>query len=453
MKTKTSNLLIDTYPELLSEWDYEKNNANRIYLNTVTYGSHKKAWWLCKQYKHSYEMSIQHKTIGKQGCPFCAGQKVLQGFNDLQSKYPDLMDEWDWKKNNFKKIYPNEISWSSSCNAYWKCNKCHNSYNMNVSRRTSLNQGCPYCAGKKVLKWYNDLQTLYPDLIYNEWNWIENDKHGLKPDSFTSNSSVKAWWHCNACNGDYKTRIYVKTNGSDCPYCTGHKVLQGFNDLESCYPELVASEWDWIKNTIKPCEIVKTSHIKAWWKCCECGCSWKTQVSNRTHKKSGCPECAKHVVNHISKQEDEVADYINDYLHTHYVNMNYTMKRSINFRQIYNNLNINSINIANNSIVKHMRRELDIYIPEFRIAVEYDGNYWHSDEVVLKKTGYTNDEIHKIKKELCSQAGIELYFITEHDWLNMNDKCKHHINTILEESLKNKSLEKTEIGNFYENKD
>ena len=32
-----------------------------------------------------------------------------------------------------------------------------------------------------------------------------------------------------------------------CPYCSGHRVLAGFNDLASQHPELLA-EWDWERN-------------------------------------------------------------------------------------------------------------------------------------------------------------------------------------------------------------
>ena len=33
------------------------------------------------------------------GCPVCAGQQVLAGYNDLASKRPDLAKEWNYEKN------------------------------------------------------------------------------------------------------------------------------------------------------------------------------------------------------------------------------------------------------------------------------------------------------------------------------------------------------------------
>ena len=41
--------LSKTNPELLNEWDYEKNNAMGVTPDSVTAGSHKKIWWIKKQ--------------------------------------------------------------------------------------------------------------------------------------------------------------------------------------------------------------------------------------------------------------------------------------------------------------------------------------------------------------------------------------------------------------------
>ena len=416
---KKSNLLIDRYPNLIaSEWDYKKNNAIGLKPDEVLKGSHRKAWWHCKQYGHSYESQICNRTNGY-GCPFCAGKKVLAGFNDLQSKYTELIEsEWDWGKNNAKKLYPNEITKSCRKKAWWHCKSFPHSYEMTVNDKTS-GLGCPYCSGKRVLAGFNDLQTLYPKLIENEWDW---NKNNMKPSMFTKGSTVKAWWHCDTCNGAYQMMIANKIKGQGCPYCSCRKVLTGFNDLQSCYPELVESEWDYEKNNrngLHPDSIMKSSRRKAWWKCKSYGHSWYALINNRTILGRGCPKCA----HRISKQEDEVASFINAFLSKHYANMNYTMKRSIKFKRIYEMLGIHT-DVLSTCLQAHLLKELDIYIPELGFAVEYDGDYWHNDEMMLRNKGMTNEEAHRIKQELCLHAEIELLFISEHDWLNDNEKVK-----------------------------
>ena len=39
--------------------------------------------------------------------------------------YPDLIAEWDWKKNDELNIYPGSISIGSEKKVYWKCSQGH----------------------------------------------------------------------------------------------------------------------------------------------------------------------------------------------------------------------------------------------------------------------------------------------------------------------------------------
>lgn len=58
--------LATVYPDLLSEWDFEKNSINP---SKILPYSHKMVWWKCSK-NHSYLMRIANKTNGK-GCPIC----------------------------------------------------------------------------------------------------------------------------------------------------------------------------------------------------------------------------------------------------------------------------------------------------------------------------------------------------------------------------------------------
>ena len=432
------NLLIDKYPKLVeSEWDYEKNKHVGINVSTITCGSGIKSWWHCDACKGKYQMTVYHKTSGR-GCPYCLGKKILIGFNDLQTKYPELIEkEWDYEKNNLIGLKPDNLTVSSRAKASWHCDTCKGNYQMSISNKTS-GRGCPFCSGKKILKGFNDLESCYPDLVNSEWDWIKNNQHGLKPDEITKFSNMKAYWKCDVCNSSYEMSVSKKTGGHHgCPYCSGHRVLIGYNDLASCYPDLVNSEWDWIKNNkngLKPYDITSGSTMKAWWKCSHNNShSWYATVSKRV-KGQGCPKCS----HRISKQEDEVADYINDYLQAmqaNYKNMKYTMFRSIKFKKVYEMLHINTDDVLSNSLQSHLLKELDIYIPELGLAVEYDGDYWHDDSVMLARRGMSNIDAHMIKKHLCSQANVDLIFIMEHDWLNNNESMKKNLGEIIDNHI------------------
>lgn len=57
--------------------------------------------------------------------------------------------------------------------------------------------------------------------------------------------------------------------------------------------------------------------------------------------------------------------------------------------------------------------EVDIFLPDINLAIEFNGNYWHS----------INDKnTHIIKTDACEQLGIHLIHIFEHDWAFKRDK-------------------------------
>lgn len=56
-------------------------------------------------------------------------------------------------------------------------------------------------------------------------------------------------------------------------------------------------------------------------------------------------------------------------------------------------------------------KELDVYVPEKKLAIEYNGTFWHSED---KKDKY----YHYEKTKRCSEAGVRLIHIFEWDWLD-----------------------------------
>ena len=74
----------------------------------------------------------------------------------------------------------------------------------------------------------------------------------------------------------------------------------------------------------------------------------------------------------------------------------------------------------NNDIIenfKNLKKELDIYIPEKNLAIEFNGIYWHSEE-------YRDKNYHYDKYKLCQDNGIKLLTIWEDDWNNKKDIVK-----------------------------
>jgi very-short-patch-repair endonuclease len=61
--------------------------------------------------------------------------------------------------------------------------------------------------------------------------------------------------------------------------------------------------------------------------------------------------------------------------------------------------------------------ELDIYLPDLKLALEFNGLYWHNE--LAKDKNY-----HKMKTDLCEEKGIQLIHIYEDDWEYKQDIVK-----------------------------
>ena len=215
--------------------------------------------------------------------------------NGLSALYPDLAKEWHPTKNGL--LTPDKVI-SGSMQSVWWLGKCGHEWQSRVAHRSN-GVGCPYCnnSGTHVLPGVNDLQTVCPD-IAKEWNYKRNQdlKNGFgedisTPDKVKCGSSQKVWWK-GTCGHEWDMPISDRTGKkhAGCPYCSNHRLLVGFNDLASMYPE-VAKEWHPTKNGEKtPDKVLYGSGTKVWW-LGECGHNWQDRIIDRTTGNMGCPYC------------------------------------------------------------------------------------------------------------------------------------------------------------------
>ncbi len=133
--------LKNRFPEIASEW----SNRNNLDPSQVSSGSGEKYWFVCPE-GHEYNQRVISRTSQKAKCPICANRRVLKGFNDLESNYPDISKEWS--KNN--RYSPSEIVYSSNKKALWVCEKCGKEYESAISNRTQRNTACSSCSKKKA---------------------------------------------------------------------------------------------------------------------------------------------------------------------------------------------------------------------------------------------------------------------------------------------------------------
>ena len=268
--------------ELVTQWLQEKNGA--LTPDQVAPCSNRKVWWQC-ELGHSWQATIAHRVKDGQGCPVCAGRRVLKGFNDLQTIAPDVAKSWHPTLNG--ELTPELVTAGTPKRVWWQCEKGHEWESMIANRVRG--RGCPICSGKLVAEGINDLGTTHPDLA-EEWH---PDKNGsVLPQAVTAGCNKKAWWRCKLGH-EWEAPIYSRVDGRGCPYCAGKRVLKGFNDLQTRVPE-IAMEWHpTLNGDLTPEQVTDGSAKYAWWLCAY-GHVWKTRVSFRTGrpKQTGCPVCA-----------------------------------------------------------------------------------------------------------------------------------------------------------------
>jgi hypothetical protein len=132
------------------------------------------------------------------------------------------------------------------------------------------------------------MNNTLPDHVIAQWHPDKNK--GVKAIDLDSGSHRVVWWLCN--KGHSYDREVRRQLFMSCPYCSGKRILSGFNDLATLNPALTA-QWDNDKNTDLDINAISpNSHKKAWWLCAS-NHSWEAQIKSRHQRGLGCPICSR----------------------------------------------------------------------------------------------------------------------------------------------------------------
>lgn len=132
------------------------------------------------------------------------------------------------------------------------------------------------------------------------------------------------------------------------------------------------------------------------------------------YNKNICTKCNP-ISENSSIKENEIRDFINNELNL------YTEKFYVN------------------------NKEIDIYLPEHKLGIEFNGLYWHSS--IYKEKNY-----HLNKTEECENNGIQLLHIFEDEWINKKEIVKSIIKSKLNIFDRKIYARKCEIKEINDNK-
>lgn len=214
------NDLQSANPTLAAQWHPAKNGNLLPSQICVGNTGNKAISWLCDK-GHDWTGSVSARSNSKHGCPYCAGNRIWVGYNDLATLNPILASEWHPTKNNL--LTPKEYAGTSGKSVWW-LGKCGHEWKAQISNRKN-GAGCNTCRfiegarKKRTPNLGKDLASVFP-LLATEWHPTKND---LLPSEINPGSKKSIWWQCPKGH-EWKTQVTSRAgkDKTNCPVCARH---------------------------------------------------------------------------------------------------------------------------------------------------------------------------------------------------------------------------------------
>ena len=322
---------------------------------------------------------------------------VFKNEDKLEELKKKLKDHYGYDPYIFLEGY-------TDCNTNIKCicNRCKNKIsirpsNMTNNIRLNRNPPCKYCGAKAS----GEKQTKTMEEYLKDIKEICNDNYTVLEEYIDGDTPIKH--RCNLCGHKWDVSPSnilnaYKNNKHTCPKC--NNMVRDDRPYDIRLKE--------INPNIIPLEEYKGRKTKIEHKCLICEHKWPT-TPNSMLNGSGCPKCANKITQ--SKAELEIIEFLKSY------NLNILEKN----RTILNG------------------KEIDIYLPDYKLGIEINGNYWHSEK-------YKGKKYHKEKTDTAEEKNIRLIQIMDDEWNIKKDIVKSKILYILK---LNKNLPKVYARNCY----
>ncbi|UJF20266.1 hypothetical protein L0B53_19220 (plasmid) [Vibrio sp. SS-MA-C1-2] len=396
--TKYNNLSV-THPSLAKQWDTKLNN--NVNITDIKAGSDIRGWWRCdKGIDHIWIARVSDRVRSPK-CPICSGTLIVKSTSLLYT-HPEIAKFW---ANENSPINPCDVSSTSNKIFLWKCQK-NQAHTWSRSIKSMVkNQKCLIC---------NSVGALFPTLL-KEWHPSKNNNLTLF--DLSPGSGKKVWWKCPKGNDhEWLGSIKGRTKGGGCPICSNQLLVRS-NSLGSTNPKL-SKQWHPTKNDdLTPFDVFPSSSKKVWWLCDKNSThEWEAKINNRANNK-GCPIC----VNQILIKENSlgsVSQKLSEQWHptkngdlTPYDVAPFSKKKvwwkcprgndhewqaTVNHRnrgtgcpkcnpvwsipelRLFTELSLIFNKVEHRALL--FGQEIDIYIHDINVGIEYDGFYWHKDK-------------------------------------------------------------------------
>ena len=305
----------------------------------------------------------------------------------LAEARPDLVAVWAEDRNGRPASEQEVLPVGDPTRAWWRCTRDpEHVFEGAIAYRARHPWRCKHCPhpppkGRSLLDTHPDLAS----------EWDQQANLPFAPADVRAGSKRQVVWRC----PQYPDlHVYTRSvsrralQGVGCVYCSGFASDQVLNSVSAVAPHLVW-EWDYERNTAFPEDVVARSGKKVWWRC-PAGHSWEAVVATRTMKGVGCAKCA---ARHTSIAEALVRSELRTFLPS--------------ILAEGRRIDASLVGVTKRT----MWPEIDIVVPDLRIAVEYDGSYHHRDRI----------EQDRRKSELLRRLGWQVIRIRTGDLAPITD--------------------------------
>ena len=331
--------------------------------------------------KHGIFTQNLKDHINGHKCPKCSYEELSENKKRKYS-YEELVNDGT-KIHNGKYSYPQQEIKYFYDDCIITC-PIHGDFKQKINNHINDSYGCPKCA----------LDSLHKSKKYsiNDIKLLLNDKTNI---SYNINSYVNMntpmEFTCNTCNNTFKRPLTVFLNENDtCPYCNKLNSNKRFKTTEEFIDEANKVHNNYYDYSVTK-YIRSNDYVDVI--CPEHGLF---KIEANSHLQGhGCPLHYKNT----SKLEKEVSDYIISLIGE-------------------KNVILNSKNILDS------KKEIDIFVPSYNLAIEFNGLYWHNE---LNK----DKDYHLNKTIECNKNGIRLFHIFEDEWIYKQDIIKSMLKNFL----------------------
>ena len=324
----------------------------------------------------------------KQGCKECSRNNMRIKMSKTNKQFLEEL-----KQTNLN-IKPIEEYKGTDTKIKFKCLDCGNIWETTPYSILRAKYGCPKCACK-----LNRENVKYTDEEFKDILKIVNGNIEVLDEYKNIRTKIK--FKCKVCNNEwYALPDNVLNLRQSCPKCAGNTLKtqdEFLNEVEEINPDIeVLGKYINTKTKIKI-------------KCKTCGNVWEVIPANILYNKSIiCRNC----VPNGSLMEIDLANNINNILN----NLDEKSEEPL----LYRNRKFEDLRNPNYKL------ELDIYIPEYNLGIEFDGLHWHSEEILKnKKTQLQKREFFE------KNYNIRVIFVREDEWVNNKDIVLSRIKNIL----------------------